>query len=156
VYWVVNISIVIAVGSFLVSIAAFLRAGRNYAEEQRDKLLAQISDLAIEAWKRDSELVALQHVHAGVAPQIQEACRDVIATAKLLRDTLRTQIGEFDSRFTAVATARGFGMRALFTKERIDIYRHLPLLAAQNQEIGEHIRKGTERLTLSGQLNETA
>ena len=48
VYWVVNISIVIAVGSFLVSIAAFLRAGRNYAEEQRDKLLAQISDLAID------------------------------------------------------------------------------------------------------------
>ena len=49
---VVNISIVIAVGSFVVSIAAFIRAGRNYAEEQRDKLLAQISNLAIEAWKQ--------------------------------------------------------------------------------------------------------
>jgi hypothetical protein len=149
---VANISIVIAVGSFLVSIAAFLRAGRNYTEEQRDKLLAQISDLAIEAWKRDSELVALQHVHAGTSSQTQQACQDLMTTTQMLRDTLREQIGEFDSKFKAVVRARGFRVRTLLTGERIAIYHHLPLLAAQSHDIAEHIRRATERMRPNSQV----
>jgi hypothetical protein len=146
-----SISILVAVGSFLLALAAFSRAGHNYVEEQRDKLLAQISNLSIEAWKRDSELVALQHLHAGATSQVQHACQDLMTTTQMLSDALREQIGEFDSKFKAMVRARGFGVRTLLTGERIAIYHHLPLLAAQSQDIAEHIRKGTERLTPSGQ-----
>jgi hypothetical protein len=71
---------------------------------------------------------------------------DLIATTQMLRDELRKQIGEFDSKFMAVVNARGFGVKKKFASERVAIYHYVPLLAAQTEDITEHIRRATERL----------
>jgi len=136
--------------SLLLALVAFIRAGRNYVEEQRDKLLAQITALATEAWQRDSELVAVEHLHAGASEEIQRSSHDVLASTRILREALRTQIGEFDSRFEAVTGARGLSARALFIRQRIDMYRQTPLLAAQNRDVAEHIFRSTKRLDAAG------
>lgn len=133
--------------SIAISLAAYIRSGRNSLEDQRERLLTQLTDLSVELSRRDSELVALLHRYARSPVEVQRLSADVVAAIELFRESLREQIAAFNTKHEDVAGAARSGLRKFLVHTRMDISRQIPLLAAQNQDIVEHIKASTERLS---------
>lgn len=133
--------------SIAISLAAYIRSGRNSLEDQRERLLTQLTDLNVELSRRDSELVALLHRYARSPAEVQRLSPDVVAGITIFRDAVRDQIAAFTSKHEVVARAPRSGLRKFLIQARMEISRQIPLLAAQNQDIVEHIKASTDRLS---------
>lgn len=142
------IALVLSSGSLLIAWAAYRRAHRENLEDQRDRLLAQITDLAVDVWRRDSELVALLHANANGAC---EASPQINFVTEMFRKTLRQQLAALEARFSAVVQARGRETRKVLVTQRIEMFRATPLMAAQMQDIADHLTTSTNRMQRSPQ-----
>jgi hypothetical protein len=145
-FTVAGLALLVSAGSLGLAVAAFLRSGRNALEDQRDRLLAQVTEMTTGLWQRDSELVILLHRHARCPEGTRKNYGDIVATTTVLRDSLREQIGAMKTLFAAIAQDRGLELRKRLLARRVQLFEHAPLLAAQTQDISEHIRVSTERL----------
>ena len=145
---VAELALLISAGSLILSGAALVRTGRKDLEEQRDRLLAQITELTIDAEQRDSELVALLHL-CSRCPAKQTG-REIQTTTELLHNSLREQLGSLQKLFSSIAQAPEAGLRALLRARRIELFRHIPLLAGQMKDIESHIQSSKDRLLAAG------
>ena len=123
----VTVAGLISTLSLGLAVAAFMRGGRNYLEDQRDRLLTQITELTVDAWERESERVSLLHLHARCCERAQAACRDIQSATEVWRKTLRAQIGKLQERFASIARAHGFGLRAFLLAHRVELFQYTPL-----------------------------
>lgn len=132
--------------AIVVSGLAYRRAGRQYVEDRRDRLLSRIVDLSVDVWQRDSELVALEHRCTDDLAASQGTRESIRVETAIWRDALTKQRGDYDALHSEIALADGLSLHRRLRAWRIQIDKMVPLQAGQMKDIAEHVRKSTERL----------
>jgi hypothetical protein len=127
--------------AIIVSGLAYLRAGRQYVEDRRDRLLSKIVDLSVDVYQRDSDLVALEHRCAGDFATAQETRDSIRMETAIWRDALTRQRGDYDALHSEIALADGISLHRRLRAWRIQIDKMVPLQAGQMKDIAEHVRK---------------